>query len=50
MVLLSNVLVFASARAAVECGAYRYLLKPVSDEQLLEVLVETIQESAHRWA
>ena len=27
----------ASARAAVECGAYRYLLKPVSDEQLLEV-------------
>jgi len=50
VVLLSNVLVFASARAAVECGAYRYLLKPVSDEQLLEVLVETIQESAHRWA
>jgi DNA-binding NtrC family response regulator len=48
VVLLSNVLVFASARVAAECGAYRYLLKPVSDEQLLEVLVETIQESSRR--
>ena len=50
VVLLSNVLAFASARAAVECGAYRYLLKPVSDEQLLEVLVETLHESSHRLA
>ena len=48
VVLLSNILAFASARAAVECGAYRYLLKPVSEERLLEVLVETIQESSHR--
>ena len=50
VVLLSNVLAFSSARVAVECGAYRYLLKPVSDEQLLEVLVETIQVTAHRLA
>jgi len=35
---------------AEECGAYRYLLKPVSDELLLEVLVETIQESSRRLA
>jgi DNA-binding NtrC family response regulator len=49
VVLLSNVLAFASARAAVECGAYRYLLKPVSDERLLEVLVETIQETSRLW-
>jgi chemosensory pili system protein ChpA (sensor histidine kinase/response regulator) len=48
VVLLSNVLAFASARAAAECGAYHYLLKPVSDERLLEVLVETIQESSRR--
>ena len=48
MVLLSNVLAFASARAAAECGAYRYLIKPVSDERLLEVVVETIQESSRR--
>lgn len=46
VVLLSNVLAFASARTAAECGAYRYLLKPVSDERLLEVVVETIQEHA----
>ena len=50
VVLLSKVLVFASARAAAECGAYRYLLKPVSEERLLEVLVETIQENSHRLA
>jgi len=50
VVLLSNVLAFASARVAEECGAYRYLLKPVSDELLLEVLVETIQESSRRLA
>jgi DNA-binding NtrC family response regulator len=48
VVLLSNVLAFASARAAAECGAYRYLIKPVSDERLLEVVVETIQESSRR--
>jgi DNA-binding NtrC family response regulator len=48
VVLLSNVLAFASARVAAECGAYRYLVKPVSDELLLEVLVETIQESSRR--
>jgi ActR/RegA family two-component response regulator len=48
VVLLSNVLAFASARVAAECGAYRYLVKPVSDDQLLEALVETIQESLRR--
>jgi DNA-binding NtrC family response regulator len=48
VVLLSNVLAFASARVAAECGAYRYLIKPVSDERLLEVLVETLQESSRR--
>ena len=46
VVLLSHSLAFASALAAVRCGAYRYLLKPISDERLLEVLVETIQESS----
>jgi two-component system chemotaxis response regulator CheY len=46
MVLLSNFLAFASARTAAACGAYRYLIKPVSDERLLEVVVETIQESS----
>lgn len=46
VVLLSKVLAFASARTAAECGAYCYLLKPVSDERLLEVVVETIQERA----
>lgn len=44
VVLLSHGLAFASALAAVRCGAFRYLLKPVSDESLLEVLVETIRE------
>jgi DNA-binding NtrC family response regulator len=48
VVLLSSGIGFATARAAVECGAYRYLLKPVSDERLLEVLVETIRESSRR--
>jgi DNA-binding NtrC family response regulator len=48
VVLMSNMLAFASARVASECGAYRYLLKPVSEEQLLEVLVETIRESSRR--
>jgi CheY-like chemotaxis protein len=46
VVVLSRGLAFASARAAVECGAHRYLLKPVSDERLLEVLVEAIQDSS----
>jgi DNA-binding NtrC family response regulator len=48
VVLLSSGIAFATARAAVECGAYRYLLKPVSDERLLEVLVETIRESSRQ--
>jgi DNA-binding NtrC family response regulator len=48
VVLLSSGIAFATARVAVECGAYRYLLKPVSDERLLEVLVETIRESSRR--
>ncbi len=48
VVLLSNGLAFASARAAVACGAHRYLLKPVTEEQLLEVLVETIRETSRR--
>jgi len=48
VILLSHGLAFASALAAVRCGAYRYLLKPISDERLLEVLVETIQESSPR--
>jgi len=48
VVLLSHGLAFASARAAVRCGAHRYLLKPISEERLLEVLVETIQESSLR--
>ena len=48
VVLLSHGLAFASALAAVRCGAYRYLLKPVSDERLLEVLVETIQDVSSR--
>ena len=48
VILLSHGLAFASALAAVRCGAYRYLLKPISDDRLLEVLVETIQESSPR--
>jgi DNA-binding NtrC family response regulator len=50
VVLLSSGIAFATARAAVECGAHRYLLKPVSDERLLEVLVESIRESSRRLA
>jgi len=48
VVLLSNFLSFGSARAAADCGAFHYLLKPVSEERLLEVLVETIHGSALR--
>jgi|GEM_PF-4876020 len=48
LVLLANGLGFASAKAAIECGAYRYLLAPVSEEALLKVLVEAIQEHEHR--
>ncbi len=48
VVLLSSGIAFATARAAVECGAHRYLLQPVSDERLLEVLVESIRESSSR--
>jgi DNA-binding NtrC family response regulator len=44
VILISSGLAFARARAAVECGADRYLLKPVSEEQLLEILVETTCE------
>jgi two-component system response regulator FlrC len=44
VVVLSEGLAFASARTAVECGAHRYLLKPISEERRLEVLVEAIQE------
>ena len=47
VVLLSDGLAFSSARVAVECGAYRFLLKPVSEERLLEVLVETIRDTSH---
>lgn len=42
VVLLSDGLALSSARMAVECGADRYLLKPVSAERLLAVLAETI--------
>lgn len=48
VVLLSNFLSFGSARAAADCGAYHYLLKPVSEDRLLEVLVDTIQGSPLR--
>ena len=46
VILLSSGLAFSSARAAMECGAYYYLLKPVSEERLLEVLVKTIRQSS----
>lgn len=46
VVVMSNGLAFARARAAVACGAYRYLVKPVSESRLLEVVVQAIQESA----
>jgi two-component system, OmpR family, response regulator len=46
VVLLSSGLAFSSVRAAMECGAHRYLLKPVSEEHLLEVLVKTIQQDS----
>jgi DNA-binding NtrC family response regulator len=48
VVLLSSGLAFSSARAAMECGAHRYLLKPVSDEHLLEVVMKTIRESVRQ--
>lgn len=48
VVVLSGCLAFASARAALDCGAHKYLVKPVSDERLLEVLVEALQESGAR--
>jgi DNA-binding NtrC family response regulator len=46
VVVLSKGLAFASARTAVECGAHRYLLKPISEERLLEVLVEVIEDDS----
>ena len=49
VVLLSSGLAFSSARAAVECGAHCYLLKPVSEEHLLEVVVKTIRERARQF-
>jgi len=48
VVVLSGCLAFASARAALDCGAHKYLVKPVSDERLLEVLVEAIQDATSR--
>jgi two-component system OmpR family response regulator len=48
VVVLSGCLAFASARAALDCGAHKYLVKPVADERLLEVLVEVMQESGAR--
>jgi CheY-like chemotaxis protein len=48
MIVLAGGLAFSSARAAVDCGAYKYLLKPVSDERLLEVLVEAIGDVTSR--
>ena len=45
VVVLSSGLAFASARAAICCGAYKYLVKPVSDERLLEVLVEAMRDA-----
>ena len=45
VVLLSNGLAFSHARMAVECGAHRYLLKPVSVEHLVAVLAQTIHET-----
>lgn len=48
VVVLSGCLAFASARAALDCGAHKYLVKPVSDERLLEVVVEAMQDSAAR--
>jgi DNA-binding NtrC family response regulator len=49
VVVLSSGLAFASARAAVDCGAHKYLVKPVSDDRLLEVLVEAIRDGMPRW-
>lgn len=48
LVVLSKGLGFAAACAAVDCGAHRYLIKPVSDERLLEVVVEAMQDAASR--
>lgn len=46
VVVLSGCVAFASARAALDCGAHKYLVKPVSDDRLLEVLVEAMQSAA----
>ncbi len=48
MVVLSEGLAFATARAAVDCRAHKFLLKPVSDERLLEVLVGTMRDAPSR--
>jgi DNA-binding NtrC family response regulator len=45
VVVLSGCLAFASARAALDCGAHKYLVKPVADERLLEVLVEAMRDA-----
>jgi CheY-like chemotaxis protein len=46
LVLLSSRVAFESARVAMACRAHRYLLKPVSDRQLVEVVAETMREVA----
>ena len=47
LVMLSSRLAFASAQVAVDCGADRYLLKPVSGERLLAALTAALAESSH---
>lgn len=46
LVLLSDGVAFESARVAMACRAHRYLIKPVSDQQLVEIVVETMREAA----
>lgn len=48
MVVLSGGLAFASARAAINCRAHKFLLKPVSDELLLEVVVGAMRDAPSR--
>jgi DNA-binding NtrC family response regulator len=42
VVVLTEYLGFASARAALDCGAHKYLVKPVSEDRLLQVLIDAI--------
>lgn len=46
VVVLSECLGFASARAALDCGAHKYLVKPVSEERLLQVLVDAVRDAS----